>query len=494
MPLGKNAKFLLNERYCRGGESTTQLFDRVAETLSLGDDKFEKRLRRAMINGYFLPSSPTLRNAGMKNTLLHPCHVLPVDDSIEGIMKCLMNCASVFHFGGGVGFNISNLRPKGARLSTGGTSTGIVSFLGLFDYLTTVVKQGAFRRGALMCVLDHDHPEILSFITSKLTGKLTNVNISVLVTNKFMKNVEDDGVVQLKFRDEVWGTIKAKDLFNQIVFSAYCCGDPGLLFFDRINRDNNLYPHTIINATNPCGEVPLPDWTCCNLGAINLSKFVKKDGSFNISRYSDYVSLGIRTLKNINAVGWYPFPQMTRKMKSLDPCGLGFFGLADALMMAGIYYDSEEALKFIDEVCKPYLEITDRKAKGSFYKRSQQPTGSLSIIADCSPGIEPVFERRFRRHLSVGVVEEVRKLYTSRYCRTAFEVSPEWHLKVQAKIQSYVDAGVSKTVNLPSNASVDNIKDIYVNAWKMDCKGITVFRKDSKEGVFRKCDDASCQL
>ena len=245
-----------------------------------------------------------------------------------------------------------------------------------------------------------------------------------------------------------------------------------------------------------CGEVPLPEWNCCNLGAINLSKFVGKGGHFNMKRFSDHIALGIRTLKNINAVGWYPFPEMTKQMKLLDTCGLGLFGLADALIMMGIKYDSDETLKFLDEIAVPYKEITERIAQGSFYKRSQQPTGSLSIIADCSAGIEPVFERSVERHLTIGVISETKEMYSSKYCRTAHEISPEWHLKIQAKVQEHVDAGVSKTVNLSSDASIEDVRNIYYKAWKMGCKGVTVFRDGSKEGVLRKakCEDSECYL
>ena len=496
MALSENAKFLLKDRYCKQGENPLQIFNRVANALSLGDEKFEKQLHKAMKDGFFLPASPTLRNAGIKKTLLHPCHVLPIKDSIKGIMGCLTNCATIFHYGGGVGFNASKLRPNGAKLSSGGISSGIVSFLGLFDKLTDVVKQGAFRRGALMCVLDYNHPEILQFITSKLSGKLTNFNISVMVTDEFMKKTRTEDTIDLKFNGEVWNTIKARDLFDQIVFSSYCSGDPGILFFDRINRDNKLYPKVILDAVNPCAEVALPNWTACNLGAINLSKFVKKDGSFNFKKFSDCVILGIRTLKNINAVGWYPIPEMNKQMKLLDPCGLGFFGLADALIMMGIYYDSEEALKFLEEISKPYIRITDTLAEGSFYKRSQQPTGSLSIIADCSAGIEPVFEKNLERYLSFGIIKETRSIYSSKYCRTAHKISPDWHLKIQAKVQTIVDSGVSKTVNIPSESSIEDIRGVFYKAWEMDCKGVTVFRQGSKEGVLRKakCDDAECYL
>jgi len=495
MALSKNALFLLKERYCHPDETPNQLFSRVGEALSLGDDKFGKKLESIMKRGIFLPASPTLRNSGVRKSLLHPCHVLPIGDSIDSIMKCLANSARIFHYGGGVGFNISPLRPSGTPLSTGGESSGIVSFLGIFDYLTEVVKQGGFRRGALLSVLNHNHPEITSFIISKLTGKLTNFNISVLVNDEFMGKVDTDERVDLEFKGAVWETIKAKDLFDQIVFSAWCSGDPGLLFFDRINKGNPLQPKVVIDAANPCGEVPLPPWTCCNLGAINLAKFVTKSGNFNFKRFSEVVEIGIRTLKNINATGWYPFPEMTAQMKKLDPCGLGFMGLADALIMLGIRYDSKETLDFLDEISVPYKEITEKVAKGSFYKRSQQPTGSLSILADCSQGIEPIFERSYERHLTVGVIEEVRDLYRSKYCRTSHEISPDWHLKIQAKIQEHVDSGVSKTVNLPSTASVEDVRNTYYKAWKMGCKGVTVFRDGCKAGVMRKkCDGDQCIL
>jgi len=662
MALSKNAIELLKKRYTHTGEQPKDVFKRVANALSLGDEKFEKELYKAMVNGYFLPASPTLRNAGFKKTLLHPCHVLPIDDDISSIFDCIKNTAIVFHYGGGVGFNMSKLRPKGAPLSSGGSSSGVVSFLEIFDKVTDVVKQGGFRRGASISVLDYNHPEAIEFVRSKLQGKLSNFNISVLVNDDFMRKIDTDEKIDLVFGKQVWSTIKAKDLFDLICFAAWNTGDPGLLFFDRIQKDNKLYPKIIIKAVNPCltgdtyihtvndgfvkiedlykyqessvegylkikkikvycldranqktftyivrvfktkenakilkittsggvlkctpdhlintinrgwveakdlttsdvlyglsgdsnvvtprnifkieefgnsdvydislfschnffatsiindgtptykgicvhncGEVPLPEWSCCNLGAINLSKLVTKSGQFNFKKYQELLKLGIKTLKRINAVGWYPFPEMTKMMKILDNCGLGHMGFADCLIKLGIYYDSEDALKFIDEIGKYYVEITNKIAKDSFYKRSQQPTGSLSILADCSSGIEPVFSRAFERHLTVGVLSETRDIYKSKYCKTAMEISPEWHLKVQAKWQEYVDSAVSKTINLPSNSTVDEIKYIYMQAWKMGCKGITVFRDGCKEGVLKasgvkgriKCDGETCHL
>ncbi len=494
MNLSNNAEFLLKERYCRKGENIKDLFERVAGALSNGDQKFGERLEEAMLEGYFLPASPTLRNAGIRKSLLHPCHVLPINDSIEDIMTCLGQTATVFHHGGGVGFNASSLRPKGDPLSLGGTSSGVVSFLKLFDDLTTVVKQGGFRRGALMGVLDHNHPEIVNFVTSKLTGSLTNFNISILVNDDFMTKatMNNKDRVELKFKDNVYETIRANDLFDQIVFSAYVCGDPGILFYDKMNEGSKLE----IKATNPCGEVPLPPMTSCNLGSINLTKFVTKGGSFNFKEYSKYVELGIRALKNVNKIAWYPFEEMTENMRELDICGLGHLGLADAFIMMGIYYDSFGALRFLDKLSDSYVKITNEIGGSSFYKRSQAPTGSVSIIANCSAGIEPVFDRNFERHLTVGVISEVRDLYTSKYCKTAHEIDPVCHLNVQAKIQSFTDAGVSKTINMAHDASIDDIRRIYIRAWKMGCKGVTIFRDQSKEGVLRKvkCSDDSCFL
>jgi len=497
--LSKNAISLIQQRYAHKGETPELVLKRVAKALSLGDERFEKALFKLMLDGVFLPASPTLRNAGIKKTLLHPCHVLPIYDSIDSIFECIKNSAIIFHYGGGVGYNMSELRPKGFPLSSGGESSGVVSFLEIFDKVTDVVRQGGFRRGASLAVLDYDHPEIENFITSKLSGRLSNFNISVLVNNEFMSKINSEEKIDLKFNKKAVGSIKAKDIFDLISYSAYLVGDPGLLFYDRINQDNKLLSTGAeIKACNPCGEVPLLPWNCCNLGAINLSKFANKN-SFDFKKFSKAVELGIRTLRNINSIGWYPFPEMSKQMKLNDPCGLGFLGFADCLIKLGIYYDSDEAIRFIDEICKPYVEITDRIAPESFYKRSQQPTGSLSILADASPGIEPVFHKEFERRLSVGIIEEVRSLYKSKYCRTAHEISPEWHLKIQSAFQKYIDAGVSKTCNIPNGSSVEEIRQIYIMAYKMGVKGITVFRDNCKNGqqiIVKKqsCEDGTCYL
>jgi ribonucleoside-diphosphate reductase alpha chain len=221
-------------------------------------------------------------------------------------------------------------------------------------------------------------------------------------------------------------------------------------------------------------------------------------GQFDFETYSRYVEMGMKALKNINKAAWYPFQEMTDNMKKMDVCGLGHSGLADALIMMGMFYDSPDTLCFLDEISKPYVEITNAIGGDSFYKRSQAPDGSRSIIMDCSAGIEPIFGRDFERHLTVGVIHEVRDLYKSKYCQTAHEICPEAHLDVQAKVQSFTDAGVSKTINLPEDASIDDVRSIYISAWKKDCKGVTVFRDGCKEGVLKnvapKCEDGECYL
>ncbi len=499
MALSKNAKNLLKTRYCHTGETPSDVFQRVANALSLGDTQFEKKLKRAMSEGIFLPNSPCLRNAGSKKGMLHACFVLPINDNMESIGTALNNMIMIFKNGGGVGMNFSELRPKDSPLSGGGTSSGVVSFMGLFDTATGVVKQGGFRRGALMGVLNFEHAEIMEFIRSKLTNKLTNFNISVLVSDKFMESVEKGDVIELKSPQDnaVWSTINAKTIFDVICFSAWNSGDPGFLFYDRINKDNKLFPKIKIKSTNPCGEVPLPNYGACCLGSINISKMVRYN-KFDFKMFKKSLELAVRALRNNNAISWYPLPEITKTMKELDPIGVGIMGFADCLIKLGIYYDSDECLKFIDEIGEVYKDVTDKLAKNCFWKRIIAPTGSLSLIADCSSGIEPIFDTTFERHLTVGVMTETREIYKSKYVRTAHDIAPEWHLKIQAQWQKWLDGSISKTINLPNEASVDDIKNIYMSAWRLGCKGITVFRDGSKEGVLRrkpKCSDGEvCHL
>ena len=502
MAINKIAKNVLRQRYCASNEQPNEVYRRVAETLSLGDKKFENKLRKSMTEGYFLPNSPCIRNAGKKKGMLHACFVLPIEDTMDSISKALHDMILIFKNGGGVGINFSKLRPKDAPLSSGGTSSGVVSFMKLFDTATEVVKQGGFRRGALMGVLNFEHAEIIEFIRSKIAGSLTNFNISVMVSNKFMKDVEENNKIELKnpTNNETWQTLNAKTIFDVMCFCAWNSGDPGFLFYDRINQDNILFPKVKIKTTNPCGEVPLPPYGACCLGSINVSKLVRYN-KFDFDLFEKYLEIAVRALRNNNAISHYPLPEITKTMKELDPIGVGIMGFADCLIKLGIYYDSQECLDFIDQLGLVYKTTTDKLAKTCFWKRIIAPTGTLSLLANCSSGIEPIFDIDFEKHLTVGIIRETRELYKSKYVRTAHDISPEWHIKIQAKWQEWLDGSISKTINMPNDASVEDVKKAYMMAWKLGCKGITVFRDGSKDGVFhrktpikQKCSDEECHL
>lgn len=500
MSFTQNAVDLIRTRYAHRGETPEGVFKRVAKAISVRDQKFEEELFNAMASGVFLPNSPCIRNAGIKKGCLSACFVIPVEDSIAGIYQTLTNMAMIFQRGGGVGINFSPLRPKDAPLSSGGTSSGSVSFMYIFDATTEVVKSGGFRRGASIFVLNHNHLDIEEFCQAKLKGKLQNANLSVMVTNEFMNAAIKGKPINLVYENNsssIKKKVNASNILDLMSFGAWVSGDPGILFYDRINKDNSKFPETIINCVNPCGEVPTVPWGACVLGSINLTKFITKD-SFDFAAFEKALALATRTLLNVNTINVYPIAQIQKTMHELNSIGVGLMGFADALIMLGIYYDSPECLAFIDEIGKRYVKVTNEVAPDSFIKRSIAPTGSLSILADCSSGIEPVFSRSFKRELVAGTFMEERKIYQSKYCHTAYEISPEWHLKIQAKWQEYVDQGVSKTINCPSSTTVDDIRKIYIAAWKAGVKGVTVFREKSIEGVLKptvgNCEDDTCYL
>jgi len=498
--LTKNAEKLLVTRYCWKGETSGDVYKRVADALAIGDWKLRDWLLEVMGKGIFLPNSPCLRNAGKKNALLHACFVLPIQDNIEGIFSTIANTSTIFHYGGGVGINFSQLRPAGSALSTGGSSSGAVSFMGIFDRVTDVVKQGGFRRGALMGLLDYHHPEITNFIRAKLKEELMNFNLSIMVNDYFMEAVTSQKKMELRHGGKVYGKLKAKDVFDLMCFANWCCGDPGILFFDRINKDNKFYPRVILRGCNPCSEALLPDFGACTLGSINLSLFVKRDGSFKFEEFEEVARNATRALLNVNRIGWFPLGEIAQTMREFDPVGVGVMGFADALIKIGVRYDSDGCLEFIRKIGEGYVRGTNEIAKDSFYRRIIAPTGSLSILADCSSGIEPIFSRHFERHLDVdlGIIQERREIYESEFAVCAHEISPEWHLRVQAEWQKIVDGGISKTVNVPNSTSVDDIKEIYKKAWELGCKSVTVFRDGCKEGVLKSvnigCEDGNCYL
>jgi len=495
----KNAEELLRKRYCINKEEPIDVYKGTAKRLAGGDEKFSDRLFSLFHNGVLLPNSPALFNSRNEYPMYHACCALGIEDNMESIADYQYRMIMMFKHSAGVGANYSRLRPKDAPLSNGGTSSGVMNLLHVINEQINYVKQGGRRRGAAMSLLWYYHPEIMDFVQHKLKGGLTNMNLSVMVDNVFMNAVLNKRDIELRFGDKVYGRIPASNLMDVIAFCAWASGCPGIVFFDRINKDNPYYPDMAIDTTNPCSESPIPQNSLCTLGSINLSKFVRK-GEFQFEQFSEVVKDGVRMLLAMNKTGWYPFPEMKESMDKYNPIGLGIMGFADCLIKLGIYYDSADALDFIDQVGAHYKHYSNEAAAGQncLYKRIIAPTGSLSILADCSSSVEPVFDDVFTRNLTVGQIVETRDIYKSQYVRRAHEISPEWHLKVQAQWQHWVDGGISKTINLPSNATVQDVRDVYIRAWQEGVKGVTVYRDLSKteQVLYRKptCSDEECYL
>ncbi len=552
--LSVNALEVLRQRYLLKDEKATiveteaELFTRIAKALARVDEKYgdnpaeSERIFNGMISRLeFMPNSPTLFNAGTKIGQLSACFVLPVGDSLESIFTTAKNMALIEQTGGGVGFDFSKLRPNGDIVgSTKGIASGPVSFMRIFDVGTEVIKAGGKRRGALMGILRVDHPDILEFITSKQKpGFLTNFNISVAVTDDFMDAREKSAEYWLtnpRNKEKV-NKINADEVWNLMAKSAWMSGDPGVVFIDEINRHNPTPQVGMMESTNPCGEQPLLPYESCNLGSINL-KVMVEDGKINWEKLKETVGHCVHFLDNVVDDNKYPLKEVEAITRANRKIGLGVMGFADMLIETKIPYNSQQALevgektmKFIEEEAhKKDIEIAE--ARGSFpnfegsiwkgkYKAMRNatvttiaPTGTISIIAGCSSGIEPLFAVSFMRNVlsgtrlfetnplfelmakergfySAGLLEEiartgsvqnvagipddVKKLFI-----TALDIEPEWHVRMQAVFQKYTDNAVSKTVNLPRNATVDDVREIYDLAWKLKCKGVTVFRYGSK--------------
>jgi len=560
--LSDNALRVLERRYLsKDGEGKVietpqELFRRVARHIAsaefLYDSKadvsfWEEAFYQLMANLDFLPNSPTLMNAGRELGQLSACFVLPIEDSMESIFDAVKYTALIHKSGGGTGFSFSRLRPTSDRVgSTGGIASGPVSFMRVFDAATDVIKQGGMRRGANMAILNVEHPDILKFIEAKEDPEvLTNFNLSVAVTDKFMKAVEkgtDYNLVNPR-TGEVTDKLNAKEVFDKIVDMAWRTGDPGVVFIDEINRHNPTPKLGKIESTNPCGEQPLLPFESCNLGSINLSKMVAdKDGQpyTDYDKLSQTVKLAVRFLDDVIEVNQFPLSEITEMTKTTKKIGLGVMGFADMLIQLGIPYDSEQGLVVAEEIAHFISEEADKASielaqeRGVFpafqesiydmpdgprFRNASRttiaPTGSLSIIANCSSGIEPLFALSYVRHILEGeefievnpyfeetaksggfhspdlmkqlaegkrlkdveeVPEEIKKLFI-----TAHDISPEWHVKMQAAFQKFTDSAVSKTVNFPHEATPEDVAKVYMLAYQEGLKGITIYRDRSRE-------------
>ena len=532
MHLTAAAKTLLQNRYLLPQETPDDLFCRVAGAV---DTSLSKDFHQVMKELLFIPNSPTLMNAGTPNGQLSACFVLPVEDSLQGIFSTLATMALIHQSGGGTGFSFSHIRPAGDPVSsTCGAASGPLPFIRVFDEATNAVKQGGKRRGANMAVLASSHPDIMDFINAKNRGGLSNFNLSVGFDAAFFQCIEHGSQYNLiNPRDgSVKNSIDARELWHALGAAAWQSGDPGVLFLDIINGKNTVPGLGSIEATNPCGEQPLLPFESCNLGSVNLSRCIVK-GEPDEELVRTVIHRGVRFLDAVIDANRFPVPEIREKTLLTRKIGLGIMGLADALILMEIPYESKEALRFADRT----MALVSREAhaasrelgeeKGSFpaidkstYKGEMRnatvttiaPTGSLHLIAGTSSGIEPVFSlastRRignrsvtlihplFKKYLktlssgkdiltavkrtgtlsSVPVPETIKELY-----KTATEISPDHHIHMQATIQKHVDNAVSKTVNLPEDAGVDEVCRIFLLARSLGCKGVTIYRYNSKK-------------
>jgi len=583
------SRYLIRDAQGRCVETPAQLFDRVASQIAQAEAKYgangseikqwHKKYYDLMASLKFLPNSPALMNAGRRG-MLSACFVLPIEDSIEGIFEAIKQTALIQQAGGGTGFSFDKLRPTGDRVaSSGGTTSGPISFWRVFSEATNAIQQGAFRRGANMGMMSIEHPDILKFLYAKQNLEaFTNFNISIKITDRWMRKVLESGktlhivinprtgkkyllprridianytlsnLYELSDKDRSASKGKSRfytisDIWKMIVKCAHQTGEPGVVFIDRINRDNPTPSLGLIEATNPCGEQPLLPYEACTLGSINVSKFVsltETTAELNWSALAETVKLTVRFLDNILDVCDYPVSNTVQLAQSNRKIGLGVMGFADCLFAMGIPYDSKQGVEFGTELMKfvndkaheASAQLANLRGPFPNWQRSIwekrkmpeirnasitciAPTGTISIIADCSSGIEPVYSLVFLRQVLDGKkllqvdpvfkrITEQRGIYSKklerqiarigsiqkmfeipsdirRIFRGAYDIKPQWHIRMQAAFQQHCDAAVSKTINFTEKATVSAVDKAYKRAYQLGCKGVTVYRQNSRK-------------
>ncbi|RPJ64302.1 MAG: vitamin B12-dependent ribonucleotide reductase [Dehalococcoidia bacterium] len=562
LKLTENALLVLEKRYLQKDdkgniiETPEGMFRRVSKHIASAElvfnkkanvEEWEEKFYNLMTALDFLPNSPTLMNAGRELGQLSACFVLPIEDSTESIFDAVKYTALIHKSGGGTGFSFSKIRPKQDRVgSTGGVASGPVSFMRAFDCATDVIKQGGMRRGANMGILSVDHPDILDFISCKEDLKaFTNFNISVAITDNFMNAVSKKSDYDLinPHSHEVMGHLNAQEVFNKIVDMAWRTGDPGIIFIDRINQYNTTPNLGKIESTNPCGEQPLLPYESCNLGSINLSRMLKTangQSEIDFDKLRDTIKLSVRFLDNVIEVNKYPLKQISEMTRKTRKIGLGIMGFADMLIQLRIPYNSDKALDVAEKIMRfisyeataESVSLAQERGvfpayEGSVYSTEKgpklrnanrttiAPTGTLSIIAGCSSGIEPIFALSYYRHILDGEKlieihpyfeaaareekfhstslmkklaegEKLEKIpevpsWVKNVFVTSHDITPECHVKIQAAFQKNTDSAVSKTVNLPHEATVDDVHNVYKLAYNLGLKGITIYRDRSRD-------------